>query len=313
MSVEPPAVEAAVPWFDPHQPELERAIVQTVAYADVFDYPLTADEVHRYLVGVVASVDAVRAALTNGRLVPRYLTSCDGYFALAGNARSVDARRRRAGVAARMWGPALYYGRVIAALPFVRFVAVTGALTMDNVEPDADVDYLIVTEPDRLWICRALVIALVRVAALRGDRICPNYFISERALLLSERSLFSAHEVAQMVPLANLDLYRKIRELNDWTDSYLPNAAGPPKQVPVDAPRARRVCALAESGLRTSLGVRLERWEMSRKLRKFSRRPAQHAEAVFGPDWCKGHFDGHGQRVLDAFADRLHALERRST
>ena len=36
-------------------PSLERAIVEAVAYADVFEYPLTADEVHRYLGGVAGA------------------------------------------------------------------------------------------------------------------------------------------------------------------------------------------------------------------------------------------------------------------
>jgi hypothetical protein len=46
---------------------------------------------------------------------------------------------------------------------------------------------------------------------------------------------------------------------------------------------------------------------MARKLRKLGGHgPA--AEAAFGPDWCKGHFGGHGQRVMDAFSSRMHAL-----
>ena len=66
---------------------------------------------------------------------------------------------------------------------------------------------------------------------------------------------------------------------------------------------------LAEAALRTPVGGQLERWEMARKVRKFSQRPNDHAEAAFGAEWCKGHFDGHGRRVLAAYADRLRALE----
>lgn len=287
---------------------IERAIVQTVAYADVFDYPLTADEVHRYLVGVPASQGAIRAALSSGRLVPRLLVRRGRYYALAGREAAVETRRRRATISAIFWRRAIHYARLIANLPFVRMVAVTGALAMDNVA-DEDIDYLVVTEPGRLWVCRALVVGLVKLAARGGVTLCPNYFLSERALVLRERNLFTAHEVAQMVPIAGLAIYQRLRELNRWTEHFLPNAGGPPRRVDRFEPKARRVRGLTEAALRTRLGAGLERWEMQRKVKKLGQRGVGHVEVAFSPDWCKGHYGDHGQRTLARYDERLVALE----
>jgi hypothetical protein len=316
---------------------LEAAILHAVAYADVFDYPLTVTEVHRYLVGTSASSATVGALLGNGRLVPQRLSRRCEYFTLPGREGIVETRRYREQVAAQIWPRALQYGRIIAGLPFVQMVAVTGALAMDNVDPGADIDYFIVTEPGHLWLCRALVILLVRLAARRGDVICPNYFLSEDALILHERNPYTAHELTQMLPIAGVATYRRMRQLNAWTLRFLPNAQGPPRRVGAtvmrgdaakllpaqdDAAASTRVGwpwrsarALAEAALRTPPGDWLERWEMMRKMRKFSHySPAlssdgPSSEAAFCADWCKGHFDNHGQQTLRAYADRLHALE----
>jgi hypothetical protein len=286
---------------------VERAIVQAVAYADVFDYPLTADEIHRYLIGVPASRATVRTTLANGKLVPEVLSRTGRYFTLTGREVAVETRRGRAATAADYWRRALRYGHAIGNLPFVRMVAVTGALAMDNVA-DADIDYMLVTEPGRLWLCRAVVVGLVRAAALRGTTLCPNYFLSENALVLEERNLFTAHEVAQMVPLTGIQTYQRMRALNRWTDTYLPNASDRPHRVaPVD-PRPRRTRRFVEGALRSRVGSPLERWEMARKMRKLGQRSDGHVEAAFGPDWCKGHFGDHGQLTLSRYDERLKIL-----
>jgi hypothetical protein len=290
---------------EPGRAALERGIVQAVAYADVFDYPLTADEIHRYLIGISASRGAVRSVLSNG--APDVISHSGRYYTLAGREWAIETRRTRSALAADYWKRAIKYGRTIGSLPFVRMVAVTGALAMDNIA-DGDIDYLVVTEPGRLWLCRAMIVALVRVAALKRTELCPNYFLSERALVLNERNLFTAHEVAQMVPLTGLATYHRLRALNRWTDTYLPNAGGSPRRItPVEPPRPR----IVEYALRSRPFAPLERWEMQRKIHKLDQRSNGHAEAAFGPDWCKGHFGDHGHVTLSRYEERLHALEHR--
>lgn len=291
---------------EPGRAALERAIVQTVAYADVFDYPLTADEIHRYLVGISAGRGTVRAMLSNGGLPS--LARSGRYFALRGHESAFETRKTRAARAGDYWRRAAHYGRRLSHLPFVRMVAVTGGLAMDNMS-DGDIDYLIITEPGRLWLCRALIVAEVRLAALRGTELCPNYFLSERALELTERNLFTAHEVTQMVPLAGMSIYQQLRHVNRWTDAFLPNAGGAPRRIAAVEPERRTPRRLLERTLRSRVCTPLERWEMARKIKKLGKRGDGHAEAAFGPDWCKGHFGDHGQVTLARYAERLQALD----
>jgi hypothetical protein len=283
--------------------KLSRAVFHTLAYADVFDYPLTAPEVHRYLISTRASLEEVEHALASKHLFTRE----GDYYALRDREEIVNIRGRRAGVAARLWPGAVRYGRLIAQLPFVRMVAVTGSLAMNNTEADNDVDYMIVTAPNRLWTCRALTLLLARVAKLEGIHLCPNYLVTTDALELNERSLYVAHELAQMIPLSGLDIYDGLRRLNDWTDEYLPNAKGVP-QLP-DGIKAETGSSLfqrvAEFLFRLPFGDRLERWEMNRKIKRLAREQSSSAESCFTARVCKGHIDRHGESVVTALAARL--------
>ena len=296
---------------------LEMAILHTVAYADIFDYPLTVEEVHRYL-GAPAPLALVGAVVANGAAGSGRLgwRVWDGYVSLPGREEIVHVRRHREQRAQALWPPALRYASLIASFPFVRMVALTGSLALDNADDGTDLDYLIVTAPDRLWLCRSFLLIIVRWARRRGDVVCPNYLVSERALALEQRNLFVARELAQMVPLFGLDVYDRMRAANGWSRAYLPNADGPPGVPTWRIGRARDLPALArplqgtlEWGMGSPVGRWLDRWEMRRKTARWRRQYPHQPEAAFGPDWCKGHFDAHGQRILAALAERVQAID----
>jgi hypothetical protein len=290
--------------------DIQQAILQTLAYADVFDYAMTEREIHRYLIGVQAASQPIRKVLNNGHLVPRWFSRSADFFTLPGREGIVETRKQRTKSSASLWVKARFYGRLIAKLPFVRMVAVTGALAVNNSRSGDDIDYLIVTEPGRLWSCRAMVIALVRWAARRGDRICPNYFLSDRALIFYHRTLYTAHELVQMVPISGLAVYETMLRKNTWANRFLPNALGKPQEgQSVDqVDGAGKLTSLAETALRSPPGQWMESWEMQRKMHKFQGQRTEGAEISFCADWCKGHFDGHGEKTLSAYAERLGKL-----
>ncbi len=114
--------------------------------------------------------------------------------------------------------------------------------------------------------------------------------------------------LVRMVPLAGAATHRELLARNGWYREFLPNwqPLSPPVAVD-DGLRRGLLRRLAERPLRSALAAPVERWEMERKVRRF-RVLAPSAEARFDAACCKGHFEGHGRRVLEAYRERLARL-----
>lgn len=315
--------EAVNAWPNSQKRTLENGILQAVWYADVFNFPLTATEIWRNLFKIKSSEKEVIDTLHGSKLLGGQLHQEEAFYMLPGQQKLVQIRRRRAAASARLWERARYYGAVISQLPFVRMVAVTGALAVNNSEADDDIDFLVVTEPGRLWLARAFTILVVKMAARRGDLICPNYFLSDQALALPERDLFTAHELAQMVPLSGFDVYRQMMAQNSWAREIMPNMKAIELRESEDTGGLMLAWSsrLVERLLRTPPGDWLERWEMARKQARFNRQtgsiegqvehggsPVPLIEVAFDAHRCKGHFSRHGQRTLQRYTSHLERL-----
>src|SRR5260221_93044 len=299
----------------PAQPEMQpesvlaEAIFRTLLDADVFSFPLTEAEIHHFLIGLKASANEVRTALDSSPWLAYRIERVNGFVCRRGQKHIIEVRDRRHAASLRLWPVARRCGLLLAHLPFVRMVALTGALAVRNgKESGDDIDYLLVTTPGRVWTARALAVLVVRAARLLRVGLCPNYVLAETALLQARRDLFTAHELAQMVPLAGFQIYQEMRTVNAWSDPMLPNACGPFYAEPETVPRGfgKFLQRLGERLLSGSSGDAIERWEQQRKLRKFApqiRQPGSSAQ--LDQEHIKGHFNDYGYPALDRYYERL--------
>lgn len=285
-------------------------MLRTVLYADVFNFALSPREIHHFLItDETQSAEAVNAVIDalcapGGPLIAR-----DGFVCLADRPTLIELRQTREASSAALMPAAVTYGGWLAAVPFIRMVAITGALAVRNAAgPDDDLDYLLVTAPGRVWLARAFSIVLVRLARRRGHVICPNYVLAETALAQARQDLFVAHELAQMLAVYGAPVAERMRAENLWTQQLLANAAQPLHALSNSPPgrAAQAFKRAAEWTLAGRLGDALERWEQQRKLRRFAEemQTANHAALLDG-EHVKGHFNDHGHRVLQAYAERV--------
>jgi hypothetical protein len=286
----------------------ERAILKTVLYSSLFDYPLTPDEIAHYLIQARSSKDQVRSSLAAPLWLDGQISCVAGYVTLRGREDLPARRREREKTSRGLWRKARPFGKILGLLPFVRMVAVTGALAVDNSAERDDVDVFIVTAPGRVWLTRALAIVAVYAARFTRTILCPNYIVSQEVLAVEPRTVYVAHEFVQMVPIYGFEIYRRMRDANPWIRDLLPNADRPLHEEPEYRPgrTVRAVKGALEWALSGKTGDWLEQWEMRRKIRRFARmHGSAGAGVVLDRTQVKGHFNDHGARISRQYQSRL--------
>jgi hypothetical protein len=212
---------------------MEKAILRTLAYADVFDYPLTKEEIWRWLIssGKLKTQNLkLKTIVQNSKLIQKK----NGFYSLKGRKGIVAFRKQRKQYSASKLKFAEKIAGILRLIPWVRLVGVTGALAMNNADKEDDIDLLIITARNKLWLTRLFSVFLIELTGRRRrpedkkvkDKICLNMFLDESHLAIpeKERDLFSAHEVCQMKPIfVKEDTYSRFLQENSWVKKFLPN------------------------------------------------------------------------------------------
>lgn len=219
---------------------LKVSIIKTLCYSDLFDFPLTESELWRRLIAVGPSIFRKKSLnLALRELISQKILEKDqNLFFLKERGEIVQWRLKRKRISQKKKGRLKKIVGCLKKMPAVKMIGLTGALAVDNSGKDDDVDLLIITSANRLWLMRLWATFLGEILGRRRrpkqkkvkDKLCLNMYLDTLALKLPlrKRNLFTAYELIQIKPLVNKEMtYERFLAANNWIKTYLPNAIIP--------------------------------------------------------------------------------------
>lgn len=204
-------------------------ILKTIIYADIFDYPLTKEEIWRFFIGK-KPVNKKQTEKSLFNFDSRY-----GYFYLKKRDHIVAKRKIREKESQKKLQIAKRIASILRIIPSVYLIGISGNLSMNNAGEKDDIDIFVISKSGTLWSTRLLLILFLKIMGKHRskldthveNKICINMLVDETEITipLYRRNLYTAHEVIQMRPIfVRGDVYKRFIAANSWVRKFLPNS-----------------------------------------------------------------------------------------
>jgi glycosyltransferase involved in cell wall biosynthesis len=273
----------------PASPDLRAAIRKTIEYSNLFQYPLTEDELRERLFDVRVDEAIFGRVLASLRIEP--------------DDQLLKLRAVREQISDRAIREAQPHLRTLASIPFVRMLAFSGSTAHRNMTTMEDLDLFMIVEDGKLWAVFGIAMIWAKLKGLR-KQLCLNYAISDRALPLFEHDAFTAQQAASIKPFYGKSVYDRFLKMNPFVQGHFPNftpARHRERYVEIEVSPVKRIIEgalrfgpiqLLERFSRAVLGPYL-RWKVSRALH------AHDCDVLLEPRRLKLHMASHKRSVLE--------------
>lgn len=290
---------------------VQRAVYQTLSYFDIFSYPLKKSEIVKFCASKI-SFDELDLALC--QLVENSkIRQCGEYYILYNTPNNIIEKRSEN--ITRLHNKLFlikFFARLVSSFPFVKAVFVSGSVSKGVFKADSDVDYFIITQPNRLWLCRTILILFKKIFLLNSKKyFCVNYFISSDNLKIPDENLFVATEIKTLIPVCATELVELFKEQNQWTNNYFPNFLNSPETLFHKEIKPPWLSRLIEKICAGSLGERVDNFCFYKTLNRWHKKFPHFKLAEFDLNMrsyknvSKHHPLGHQWKVSEELASRM--------
>jgi hypothetical protein len=211
---------------------LARAIVSTIAFFDIFSYPLSAFEVYKYLQKDTSYFQVV-LALKNLK-DKSIISSKNSFYCLKGKEFNFEIRQRRYNYTKKKIKIARKWSKIFKLFTGLKLIALSNSIGAYNIRKEGDIDLFIITKRNKIWTSRFILAFIGKLFNLRPspdnekDKLCLSFFVSENNLNLENYT--KEHDFYFLYWLVNLssvydkdDYLNKLLANNMWVKKYLPN------------------------------------------------------------------------------------------
>ncbi|MBI3485587.1 hypothetical protein HY025_01435 [Candidatus Daviesbacteria bacterium] len=281
--------------------------MKTLVYSDIFDYPLKAWEIHKWLIlkkVTLSQIDKTLKKLVKKKSVGVYKE----YYFLKKRQKIVKIRVNKFKESQKFLFQAKLAGQFFKIIPWVKLVGISGSLAMENATSKDDIDLFIITEKNRLFLSRILILAILAITGKRrlpkenkqksAGKICVNLLLDEKHLYQANKDIYLAHEILQMKVIWQRDnIYSKFLEENAWSFKFLPNWSGSFKNNQVNLKKAQ----LTESLVLDLLESLVRDWQLKYMQKNQTSEKINNHALYFHPKDCR-------QEVLNKYNKRIQKL-----
>ncbi|MCX6304210.1 MAG: hypothetical protein NT040_04520 [Bacteroidetes bacterium] len=294
---------------DEYREAIASGILEILGYFGLFRYPLLPAEIHRFSLCRCTpeeTMNTLDGMTARGEVV----RSPEGFYSIGVHEDWSFGRiagNRRAGA---ILSRSMRFTRIIRSFPFVDAIAISGSLSKYYAGEDADTDYFIITEKNRMWIARSLLHIFKKLTFIPGYQhwFCMNYFIDTEALVMADHNVYTAIELATLIPVYNKERISQLKSANTWIEAFLPNETNSQDLAYLESAGKQRARHLAERTISLLCPERLNAFLMrltDRKWRKKWRRrgfPMADYERAFHTSLhvSKNHPADFQKRILSA-------------
>ncbi len=254
---------------------LQESILNTLAFFAIFDWPLTATEVHDRLWDAPVGIGPSEVIVELEKLVQAgIVVSGGGYFALENMAAARERRRGAHWLVMHKLKRARRALRFAAWVPFMRAVFICNTVAFGWPRAQSDIDVFVVVRRERLWLTRLLLTVAISVSGYRrhgkhvADRVCLSFYITDNVLDLSsvrrgEDDVLLTYWSLSLHPLYDPEnVAAEVRAANVWATARVSNAPTDVMMHP-NSPRfwfSLKIKKLLEKILAGTLGSILNTW-----------------------------------------------------
>jgi predicted nucleotidyltransferase len=208
-----------------HIKELEANILRVLLYFDIFNHPLKPEELFIFLPQNSLTFSSFTKELNN--IVERIETNVkekDCYYFPGNNFHYSESRKEKESYSKKHWKVARLMTHLIKRFPFVRAVFITGSLSKNSSSKASDIDFMIVTQKNRLWVARTMLMTFKKLFLFNKYKyFCINYSITEDHLEIEDKNIYTAIEVITSKATYNSVMLKDFINSNLWLKSFMPN------------------------------------------------------------------------------------------
>ncbi|PXY38901.1 nucleotidyltransferase [Flavobacterium cheongpyeongense] len=225
-------------------------VLKTILYFSIFRYPLKLEEIHDY----TNHDNKANTAEELDLLIQKgILFMVDEFYVYGNDLDSVTKRLKGNLYASNIMTKAYKRAKFISKFPYVEAVGISGSLSKGYHDENSDIDFFVITKPDRLWMCRTLLILFKKIFLLNSRKyFCVNYFISTSSLEIEEKNRFTATELKTLIPITGKEVFEIFYTKNLWVNDYFPKFK--PDLSPIGNQNKPFFTKTLEFGLNNTLG-----------------------------------------------------------